>query len=174
MVSNSAKTLREHGVNPVRNTYCGLLSGLRVFSEDVSDLVEYAALARGRKRGDVAHAPHPVDDVVVSAVLDVEERALGPRRPVRVARAGQMTLAAALGGRGVGGAGGVGRAVSIRIIAPRRVSLDPIHDRPDLVDPFDAAVPGIPDQREVATGADDPGDLRHRPSGIEPVERLSD
>src|SRR5260221_14784772 len=114
MPANSAEPLGVHGINPVGNTYCGFLSGLRVLHKYRSDLIEHPALARRRERGNVAHAPHPIDDIVVSAVLDVEERAFRPPRPVGVVWPGQVTLGPMLGV--------VGRTVSIPFVAPGRVS----------------------------------------------------
>src|ERR1700722_2451145 len=92
MPANSTKALRIHRIDPIRDPICGFLSGLWVFCEDGSDFIEHVALTRRRKRSDVAHAPHPVDDVVVGAVLDVEEGALRPRRPVGIARPGEIPL----------------------------------------------------------------------------------
>ena len=66
MPANSAEPLGVHGINPVGNTYCGFLSGLRVLHKYRSDLIEHPALARRRERGNVAHAPHPIDDIVVT------------------------------------------------------------------------------------------------------------
>src|SRR5712691_13278042 len=114
MPPNSAEPLGVHGINAVGNTYCGLLSGLWVLHKYRSDLIEHPALARRRECGDVTHAPHPIDDVVVGAVLDVEERAFRPSRPVGVIRPGQVMLGLALGV--------VGRTVSIPFVAPGRVS----------------------------------------------------
>src|ERR1700683_5184355 len=55
---------------------------------------------------------------------------------------------------------------------PRRVSLDPVHHRPDLIHPLKATVPRVPQEPEVPARAHDPRYFRHGPLGVEPVKGL--
>ncbi len=91
---------------------------------------------------------------------------LRPRRPVGVAWPGEVPLAA--------GQRALILACASSLIAPGRLPLDPVHDRPDLIDPFEAAVPGVPDQRRGDRLGGRPWRSRPSPPGVEPVKGLGD
>ena len=67
------------------------------------------------------------------------------------------------------------RVAPLVVLAPRRPLLDPVHDRPQLVDEVVAAVTRVPDEPEPAAGAQHPRELgRARPGASNQWKRLGD
>src|SRR5580658_7352347 len=91
-IAASAESFRVHRVHPVRDADGCPLPGLRMIHEYRLDLVEHFVLAGRRENGYVADAPHPVDDVIMTAVVHVKEGRLDPSRPVAITWSGQKPL----------------------------------------------------------------------------------
>ncbi len=120
--------------------------------EHAADLVEHLLLRiRGQHR-DVAHRLEARDDLVAGEQLLVMEGGFDELRELRVLL--ERRVAPAL------------------VDPPRRTLLDPVHDRPQLVDEVVAAVPGVPDQSELTPGDEHAGELGQCDRRVEPVEAL--